>query len=89
MVFYTQADRLLEKKGETVAYTLAEINAKVLFKKTANIVAVVKVKTRKDKLVIAADKALVDTLANILERNRYRHLARDWLRCRPRRFWTQ
>ena len=89
MVFYTQADRLLEKKGETVAYTLAEINAKVLFKKTANMVAVVKVKTREDKLAIAADKALVDTLANILERNRYRHLARDWLRCRPRRFWTQ
>ena len=89
MVFYTQADRLLEKKGETVAYTLAEINAKVLLKKTANMVAVVKVKTREDKLAIAADKALVDTLANILERNRYRHLARDWLRCRPRRFWTQ
>ena len=89
MVFYTQADRLLEKKGETVAYTLAEINAKVLFKKTANMVAVVKVKTREDKLAIAADKALVDTLANILERNRCRHLARDWLRCRPRRFWTQ
>ena len=89
MVFYTQADRLLEKKGETVAYTLAEINAKVLFKKTANMVAVVKVKTREDKLAIAANKALVDTLANILERNRYRHLARDWLRCRPRRFWTQ
>ena len=89
MVFYTQADRLLEKKGETVAYTLAEINAKVLLKKTANMVAAVKVKTREDKLAIAADKALVDTLANILERNRYRHLARDWLRCRPRRFWTQ
>ena len=52
-------------------------------------VAVVKVKTREDKLAIAADKALVDTLANILERNRCRHLARDWLRCRPRRFWTQ
>ena len=89
MVLYTQAVRLLEKKRETVAYTLAEINAKVLFKKTANIVAVVKVKTREDKLAIAADKPLVDTLANILERNRYRHLARDWLRCRPRRFWTQ
>ena len=89
MVLYTQADRLLEKKRETVAYTLAEINAKVLFKKTANIVAVVKVKTREDKLAIATDKPLVDTLANILERNRYRHLARDWLRCRPRRFWTQ
>ena len=89
MVLYTQAERLLEKKRETVAYTLAEINAKVLFKKTANIVAVVKVKTREDKLGIAADKPLVDTLANILERNRYRHLARDWLRCRPRRFWTQ
>ena len=29
-------------------------------------VAVVKVKTRADKLAIAADKALVDTLANIL-----------------------
>ena len=79
MVFYTQADRLLEKKGETVASTLAEINAKVLLKKTANMVAVVKVKTREDKLAIAADKALV----------RYRHLARDWLRCTPRRFWTQ
>ena len=89
MVFYTQADRLLEKKGETVAYTLAEINAKVLFKKTANIVAVVKVKTREDKLAIAADKALVDTLANILEGNRYRHLTEDWLRCRPRGFSTQ
>ena len=59
--FYRQADRLLEKKGETVAYTLAEINAKVLFKKTANMVAVVKVKTREDKLAIAADKALLDT----------------------------
>ena len=89
MVLYTQADRLLEKKRETVAYTLAEINVKVLFKKTANIVVVVKVKTREDKLAIAANKPLVDTLANILERNRYRHLARDWLRCRPRRFWTQ
>ena len=66
MVFYTQADRLLEKKRETVAFTLAEINAQVLFKKTANIVAVVKVKTREDKLAIAADKPLVDTLANIL-----------------------
>ena len=61
----------------------------MLFKKTANMVAVVKVKTREDKLAIAADKALVDTLANILERYRCRHLARDWLRCRPRRFWTQ
>ena len=29
-------------------------------------VAVVKVKTREDKLAIAADKPLVDTLANIL-----------------------
>ena len=86
MVLYTQADRLLENKRETVAYTLAEINAKVLFKKTANIVAIVKVKTREDKLAIAADKPLVDTLANILERNRYRHLARDWLRCKPRCF---
>ena len=76
MVLYTQADKLLEKKRETVAYTLAEINAKVLFKKTANIVAVVKVKTREDKLAIAANKPLVDTLANILERNRYRNLAR-------------
>ena len=66
MVLYTQADRLLEKKGETVAYTLAEINAKVLFKKTANMVAVVKVKRRADKLAITADKALVETLANIL-----------------------
>ena len=66
MVFYTQADRLLEKTGETVAYTLAEINAKVLFKKTANMVAVVKVKTRADKLAITADKVLVETLANIL-----------------------
>ena len=66
MVFYTQADRLLEKKGETVAYTLAEINVKVLFKKTANMVAVVKVKTRADKLAITADKALVERLANIL-----------------------
>ena len=34
----------------------------MLFKKTANMVAVVKVKTREDKLAIA----LVDTLANIL-----------------------
>ena len=59
MFFYTEADRLLEKKGEIVAYTLAEINAKVLFKKTANMVAVVKVKTRADKLAIAANKALV------------------------------
>ena len=58
MVFYTQADRLLEKTGETVAYTLAEINAKVLFKKTANMVAVVKVTRREDKLAIAADKVL-------------------------------
>ena len=58
MVFYTQADRLLEKTAETVAYTLAEINAKVLFKKTANMVAVVKVTTREDKLAIAADKVL-------------------------------
>ena len=58
MVLYTQADRLLEKKRETVAYTLAEINAKVLFKKTANMVAVVKVTTREDKLAIAADKVL-------------------------------
>ena len=33
VVFYTQADKLLEKKRETVAYTLAEINVKVLFKK--------------------------------------------------------
>ena len=66
MLFYTQADRLLEKKGETVAYTLAEINAKVLFKKTANMAAVVKVKKRADKLAIASDKALVGTLANIL-----------------------
>ena len=66
MVFFTQADRLLEKKRETVAYTLAEINVKVLFKKTANIVAVVKVKTRADTLAITADKALVETLANIL-----------------------
>ena len=57
---YTQADRLLEKKRETVAYTLAEINAKVLFKKTANMVAVVRVKIREDKLAIAADKPLVD-----------------------------
>ena len=52
-------------------------------------VAVVEVKTREDKLAIAANKALVDTLANILERYRCRHLARDWLRCSPRRFWTQ
>ena len=66
MVFYTQADRLLEKKRETVAYTLAVINVKVLFKKTANMVPVVKVKTRADKLAITADKALVETLANIL-----------------------
>ena len=66
MFFYTQADRLLEKKGETVAYTLAEINAQVLFKKAANMVAVVKVKTRADKLAITADKALVKTLATIL-----------------------
>ena len=66
MFFCTQAERLLEKKGETVAYTLAEINAKVVFKKTANMVAVVKVKTREDKLAIAADKALLETLANIL-----------------------
>ena len=66
MVFFTQADRLLEKKGETVAYTLAEINVKMLFKKTTNMVAVVKVKTRADKLAITADKALVETLANIL-----------------------
>ena len=66
MVFYTQADRPLEKKRETVAYTLAEINVKVLFKKTANMVVVVKVKTRADKLAITADKALVETLANIL-----------------------
>ena len=58
MVLYTQADKLLEKKRETVAYTLAEINAKVLFKKTANMVAVVKVTTREDKLAIAADKVL-------------------------------
>ena len=64
--FYTQADRLLEKKGETVAYTLAEKNAKVLFKETANMVALVKVKTRADKLAITANKALVETLANIL-----------------------
>ena len=66
MFFYTQADRLLEKKGEIVAYTLADINATVLLKKTANMEAVVKVKTRADKLAIAADKALVDTLPNIL-----------------------
>ena len=33
MFFYTQADRLLEKKEETAAYTLAEKNAKLLFKK--------------------------------------------------------
>ena len=66
MFFYTHANRLLEKKGETLAYTLAEINAKVLFKKTANMVAVVKVKTRENKLAITADKALVETLANIL-----------------------
>ena len=66
MFSYTQADRLLEKKGEIVAYTLAEINAKVLFKKTANMVAVVKVKTREDQLTITADKALYETLANIL-----------------------
>ena len=65
-MFYTQADRLLGKKGETVAYTLPEINAKVLFKKAANMVAVVNVKTRADKLAITADKALVETLANIL-----------------------
>ena len=58
MVFYTQANRLLKKTGETVAYTLAEINAKVLFKKTANMVAVGKVTTREDKLAIAADKVL-------------------------------
>ena len=38
----------------------------MLFKKTANIEAVVKVKTRKDKLAITANKALVETLANIL-----------------------
>ena len=38
----------------------------MLFKKTANMVAVVKVKTRADKLVITANKALVETLANIL-----------------------
>ena len=66
MVFYTQADRLLEKTGETVAYTLAEINAKVLFKKTANMVAVVKVTAREDKLAIVEHKALGDRLPNIL-----------------------
>ena len=66
VVFYTQADKLLEKKRETVAYTLAEINVKVLFKKTANMVAVVKVKKCADKLAITADKALVETLADIL-----------------------
>ena len=33
MLFYTQADKLLQKKAETVANTLAEINAKMLFKK--------------------------------------------------------
>ena len=66
MVLYTQADRLLEKKRETVAYTLAEINVKVLFKKTAKMVAVVKVKKRADKLAITVDKALLETLANIL-----------------------
>ena len=38
----------------------------MLFKKTANMVAVVKVKTPADKLAITADKALVETLANIL-----------------------
>ena len=38
----------------------------MLFKKTANMVAVVKVKTRVDKLAIAEDKELVNTLANIL-----------------------
>ena len=38
----------------------------MLFKKMANMVAVVKAKTRKDKLAIEADKALVETLANIL-----------------------
>ena len=54
------------RRRETVAYTLAEINVKVLFKKTTNMVAVVKVKTRADKLAITADKALVETLANIL-----------------------
>ena len=38
----------------------------MLFKQTANMVAVVKVKTLADKLLMAVDKALVDTLANIL-----------------------
>ena len=60
--FYTQADRLLEKKGETVAYTLAEIKTKLLFRKTADMVVLVKLKTRADKLAVVADKALVDTL---------------------------
>ena len=36
------------------------------FEKTANMLGLVKVKTRGDKLAIKADKGLVDTLANIL-----------------------
>ena len=48
--FYTQADRLLEKKMDTVALTLAKINAKALFKTLADMVAVVKFKKLADKL---------------------------------------
>ena len=39
--FYTQADRLSEEKMDTVAKTLAKINATALFKTLAHMVAVV------------------------------------------------
>ena len=45
--FCTQADRLADEEVETVAQTLASMNAKACFKTLANIVAVVK----QDKLL--------------------------------------
>ena len=57
--FYTQADRLADKEMQTVAQTLASMNAKACFKTLANIVAVVK----QDKLLSLEAKVLVGSLA--------------------------
>ena len=56
---YTQADRLADEEVETVAYTLASMNAKACFETLANIVAVVK----QDNLLSLEAKVLVGTLA--------------------------
>ena len=51
---------------DTVALTLAKINAKALFKTLADMVAVVKFKKLADKLANLKAKELVDLLANAL-----------------------